>query len=406
MWNKPFGYSEYNLIGVGLIATGLMLQFSVGAIDWSLISFPANIVMLCLFIALLITMNALKSKVYLFRALSEVRTAVVSISFVAALTLIMGLIKQDGQQISLGEHFSIGLNNMLHAWWFVLPFIWMTICLGMTALRRTFPFRTKNIPFMLNHWGLFIALTCATLGNADIQQLTMQTFPGKAEWRATDDNGMMHELPLAIELQQFSIEQYPARIMIIDNQFGKAQPEKKPQLLTTEEKRGIILDWQIELRKYYEYAAPVEMNDSVKYVRWGSSGATDAALVTATNIKTHMTKSGWISCGSYLFPFNTLKLSNGYSLVMAEREPKKFSSAVKVYTRDERVIKDTIEVNKPLNVMGWKVYQLDYEKEKGRWSEASIFKLVKDPWLPSVYVGIFMMLAGAVCLFIRKNDNR
>lgn len=406
MWNKPFGYSEYNLIGVGLIATGLMLQISVGAIDWSLISFPANIVMLCLFIALLITMNALKSKVYLFRALSEVRTAVVSISFVAALTLIMGLIKQDGQQISLGEHFSIGLNNMLHAWWFVLPFIWMTICLGMTALRRTFPFRTKNIPFMLNHWGLFIALTCATLGNADIQQLTMQTFPGKAEWRATDDNGMMHELPLAIELQQFSIEQYPARIMIIDNQFGKAQPEKKPQLLTTEEKRGKILDWKIELREYYEYAAPVEMNDSVKYVRWGSSGATDAALVTATNIKTHLTKSGWISCGSYLFPFNTLKLSDNYSLVMAEREPKKFSSAVKVYTKDERIIKDTIEVNKPLNVMGWKIYQLDYEKEKGRWSEASIFKLVKDPWLPSVYVGIFMMLAGAVCLFIRKNDNR
>ena len=406
MWNKPFGYSEYNLIGVGLIATGLMLQISVGAIDWSLISFPANIVMLCIFIALLITMNALKSKVYLFRALSEVRTAVVSISFVASLTLIMGLIKQDGQQISLGEHFSIGLNSMLHAWWFVLPFIWMTICLGMTALRRTFPFRTKNIPFMLNHWGLFIALTCATLGNADIQQLTMQTFPGKAEWRATDDNGMMHELPLAIELQQFSIEQYPARIMIIDNQFGKAQPEKKPQLLTTEEKRGKILDWQIELRKYYEYAAPVEMNDSVKYVRWGSSGATDAALVTATNIKTHLTKSGWISCGSYLFPFNTLKLSDGYSLVMAEREPKKFSSAVKVYTRDERIIKDTIEVNKPLNVMGWKIYQLDYDKEKGRWSEASIFKLVKDPWLPSVYVGIFMMLAGAVCLFIRKNDNR
>ena len=406
MWNKPFGYSEYNLIGVGLIATGLMLQISVGAIDWSLISFPANIVMLCIFIALLITMNALKSKVYLFRALSEVRTAVVSISFVASLTLIMGLIKQDGQQISLGEHFSIGLNSMLHAWWFVLPFIWMTICLGMTALRRTFPFRTKNIPFMLNHWGLFIALTCATLGNADIQQLTMQTFPGKAEWRATDDNGMMHELPLAIELQQFSIEQYPARIMIIDNQFGKAQPEKKPQLLTTEEKRGKILDWKIELRKYYEYAAPVEMNDSVKYVRWGSSGATDAALVTATNIKTHLTKSGWISCGSYLFPFNTLKLSDGYSLVMAEREPKKFSSAVKVYTKDERIIKDTIEVNKPLNVMGWKIYQLDYEKEKGRWSEASIFKLVKDPWLPSVYVGIFMMLAGAVCLFIRKNDNR
>ena len=34
---------------------------------------------------------------------------------------------------------------------------------------------------------------------------------------------------------------------------------------------------------------------------------------------------------------------------------------------------------------------------------------VRDPWLPMVYTGIWMMIAGAVCLFAlsqkRKEDN-
>jgi hypothetical protein len=63
-------------------------------------------------------------------------------------------------------------------------------------------------------------------------------------------------------------------------------------------------------------------------------------------------------------------------------------------------------VNKPLNVMGWKIYQLDYDKEKGRWSELSVFQLVRDPWLPAVYVGLFMMSAGAVFMFGTSPDHQ
>jgi hypothetical protein len=36
----------------------------------------------------------------------------------------------------------------------------------------------------------------------------------------------------------------------------------------------------------------------------------------------------------------------------------------------------------------------------GKWSEVSVFELVRDPWLPAVYTGIFLMLAGAACLFL------
>lgn len=421
MWRKPFGYAEYISIGGGLIMAGFMLQITIGAIDWSLMAFPVNVVLLCLFMAALVAMHLTRRRVYMFRCLSEARMAVVALSFVATLTFIMGMIRQDGASMGMAPHFTLGFKDMLHAWWLVLPYVWMTMCLGLTAMHRTFPFHLRNVPFMLNHWGLFIVLVCATLGSADIQKCNLQAYPHKPEWRAVDDEGMIHELPLAIELQQFSMEEYPARMMVIDNNSGKAQPENKPQTMTTDEKTGRMLDWQIKIDKYQEYSAPAEtmctpslspaqsrlrQTPSVRYVEWRSSGATESALVTAVNSRTHQCRQGWISCGSYLFPFHVLALDKRTSLVMAEREPKKFSSAVKVYTKDGDVYADSIMVNKPLDVMGWKIYQLDYDKDKGRWSELSVFQLVRDPWLPAIYVGLFMMLAGAVFMFGTSPDHQ
>lgn len=56
-----------------------------------------------------------------------------------------------------------------------------------------------------------------------------------------------------------------------------------------------------------------------------------------------------------------------------------------------------------MKVDGWKIYQYSYDTRMGKDNEISIFQLVKDPWLPLVYAGIFMMLAGA---FFAWKDRR
>jgi hypothetical protein len=43
---------------------------------------------------------------------------------------------------------------------------------------------------------------------------------------------------------------------------------------------------------------------------------------------------------------------------------------------------------------------LSYNTEMGRWSNLSVLELVRDPWLPVVYLGIFLMMGGAAFLFI------
>jgi hypothetical protein len=53
--------------------------------------------------------------------------------------------------------------------------------------------------------------------------------------------------------------------------------------------------------------------------------------------------------------------------------------------------------------MGWKLYQLSYDERFGKYSPTSTIELVKDPWLPVVYLGVFMMIAGAIYLFFIGN---
>ncbi len=46
------------------------------------------------------------------------------------------------------------------------------------------------------------------------------------------------------------------------------------------------------------------------------------------------------------------------------------------------------------------IYQVSYDEKMGRWSNTSVFELVKDPWLPYVYFGIILMLLGTLGLFL------
>lgn len=69
--------------------------------------------------------------------------------------------------------------------------------MGLVTIHKISRFRLKDIPFILNHAGLFITLLAAILGNGDLQRLRMTASLEGPEWRATDDAGEMVELPLA-----------------------------------------------------------------------------------------------------------------------------------------------------------------------------------------------------------------
>lgn len=406
MWTKPWKYKDGGAIGGGLLVTGLLLQVTVGRIEWDWLSFPVNVVVLVMFLATIVVMHLLRKQVYLFRWMSHYTAAVSSLLWVVIFTVLMGLIKQSVPHA--GDDAFPGFSQMLSAWPFVLLYVWMTMVLGLTLLRVSFLFSWKKIPFLLNHLGLFMALLTATLGNADLQRLRMSTSMGNAEWRATDEKHNLIELPLAIELKDFTIDEYPPKLMLIDNENGKVLPEDAPVHLLLEDgvEQGGLMDWDITITQSIPEAASVATKDTVRFTEFRSMGSTYAVYLKALNRKTKEHKEGWVSCGSFIFPYKALGLNEHISLIMPEREPQRFASTVTFYTESGKQQEGVIEVNKPYELEGWKIYQLSYDENKGRWSDVSIFELVRDPWLPYVYIGIGMMILGAICLFATAQVSR
>ena len=418
MWNKPWSLKEGFIIGAGLLVTGLMLQLSVGPVDWQAFAFPVNVITLAVFLALIAVVYALRPRVYGFRYLTTFTAAVPALIYAVILTATMGLTKQlPSGPFMLAEPSladTVGITRMLSFWPFILIYVWMTLLLGQVIIHRLLhlhpkrAFWTRDIPFLMNHLGLFITIVTATLGNADMQRLKMTISQEAPEWRAVDDRGEMHELPIAIQLKQFTIDEYPPKLILIDNNTGNAVDGQQAETLLIDSTftEGQLGDWRIRLVKKLDYAVPVLQEDSTYFEEWMQTGAVSAVCVEAdwhpsTPAKRpYLKKSGWITSGSYMFPYQMLKIDQQVSLAMMPREPQRYISRVEILTESGKDIETNILVNKPFSIDGWKIYQLNYDTQKGRWSEISILELVSDPWLPFVYTGIYMMLLGTVLMFI------
>ena len=272
------------LVGGGLLVVGLLLQVSIGPIDWRFFAAPVNFGMLALLIVLIGAMYLLRRKVHAFEWMMHYGAAIPCLCYAVGLTIVMGLTEQTRQG---GIPW---LSQMLRFWPFVLIWTWMAVIAGLTTLNHLLRWKWKEIPFIFNHLGLFLALVCATLGSADRQTLQMTVFEGRPEGMALEENGRGHEMDFTIDLHRFTMDRY------------------------------------------------------------------------------------------------------------GDGSPKRFASDISVSTKDGRTVSGTVEVNRPLKVNGWKIYQYGYDVQRGSESTYSVFMLVRDPWLPAVYLGILLMLAGALCL--------
>lgn len=298
MWHKPWRMKEGFAIGAGLIITGLILQFSLGPIDWSLFAWPTNIIVLGIFLLLSGIIYIFRSKVYGFRFLATSTCAVPALVMTAALTIIMGLTAQVAESSPPADFF--GFTKMLSFWPFVLLYFWIVFILAQVSLVQVSHFKWCRLPSMVSHLGLLISLLTATLGSADMQRLQMYTVLEQTEWRGINERNMMIELPIAITLKQFIMETYD------------------------------------------------------------------------------------------------------------DGSPKRFASDIIIHTKNGDSQQATVDVNKPVEVKGWKIYQYGYDTAMGAESELSILELVRDPWLPYVYTGIYLMLFGALSMLffgVRRNKQ-
>ena len=405
MWKQPWGYLEGWTICAGIFITGMILQFSLGKIEHESFRFPVNLITGGLFLLFLFSFHLTSKKINRLQWFAGYSAGITSLASLLFLVIIMGLTRQLPSSLDVSEEdwfVRMGFMQMTVSWSFILLSFYFLWILGLIILRKLSRFKWKDTGFILNHAGLFIAFFAAILGSSDLQRLRLVAPLNTPEWRATDEKNNMVELPLAIELNAFTIDEYPPKLMLLDNITGEVLPRKKPVTVSVETFPTVVelLDWKLEIVEYLPLAAGISNQDTINYVEFGGEGATSVLFIKSRNLIDGTVKEGWVSSGNHRFPYAYLKLNEKASLIMPDREPKRFASDVTVYTQEGSRKDAVVEVNKPLSIAGWKIYQLSYDDVMGKWSQYSVFELVKDPWLPVVYSGIAMLLAGSIFLFL------
>jgi len=401
LWQFPWGYPEATLFVAGLILVGFMLQLTVGHFDFALLHNPANLIALALLIGL-IALGVRFQTAPLIRWIAGVPMA---ITLTVALLLFGFYMELTPQLPRLPPQSTdlvsrLGFRMVTSSWPFALLYALTLIALGIITFKRLLRFSRQDITFVCNHLGLWILLVSAGFGAADMMRVVMHVQTGETEWRVFNKDGEALELPVAIALKRFTMEEYPPNLTIIDRQTdSSSQPKDKPQqeFFQIDPKRpaGRLGDWTITLDEYLHTAVRIDG----KYRFSPMPESTPAAKVTARNLLTGETRTDWISAGGNVPEFfSALPLDDRHILVMSQPEPKRYASEVTIIPKDGAPIDAVLEVNRPVSIGSWKIYQFGYEKALGKMSPWSEMELVFDPWLLPAQIGMGLMAIGALLL--------
>ena len=398
LWENPWGYVESFFIGFGLIITGLFLEVFSTSKNTFTISYPYNVIFLVGYILLLFVLFKWFSNSQIIRWLTKVPASISSIALVTLMVMIMGIIPQVSSQNNLINN--LGLNHITSNWAFLLILFQFLTCLGLISFKRILQFKWSNFGFILNHVGLFLALTAGILGTGDLQRLSINVYENEPSWVATDAQKNEVELPFAFYLKDFLIDEYNPKLALVDNKTGSiAHNDGKNLYLVEKGETYFFKNFEVKIDDFL----PNAIRFGMRYETVNEIGSPPAAKISVKNRATDATQTAWISSGSFRYPYESLKISEDYSVVMTIPEVKKFSSDIDILTKEGERISTVLEVNKPFNYKGWEIYQLSYDDKMGKWSNLSVLELVRDPWLPVIYIGIFMMIAGAIYMFWMGN---
>ncbi|MFV0505164.1 MAG: cytochrome c biogenesis protein ResB [Bacteroidales bacterium] len=420
--NKKIGLRGSLLICLALVLIGLALQLSVGAFSMEVIgrtvgilNVPIHIVLLLLVVIFAVIFLLIFANNKLGDFLAGGDAALASIISIGVLALILGITTQYANPHPNDLAGSLGLRNMTSFWPFVLIYIHLIVCLVFATIKRLSKgFSVRNVGFFLNHAGLLLLLYFIGAGASQTLQYSMTTSErvDTPEWRATNvKTEEVDELPIAIRLKDFVMEEYPPKLAVVHRGTGKVQPENTPEYFDIDSIRnkGKLLHWEIKIEEFIPLAVP---KDSASYEALPMPGAHPACLVNVRDVKADKDYTSWISSGnsSQGLVYKYLDLGDSLVLAMTEAEPKRFYSDVDVYIANEGILQDKrVEVNKPLVAGNWVVYQSDYDKRLGTSSEISVFDLVYDPWRKHEYFSIILLSIGTIFMFWQgktKKNNK
>ncbi len=385
--NKKFFYAQGSIIAFLVLITGLVMDLFLSPPAILIPAFPKNLFLLIVLLAAIIVSGILlKNKAY-YALMSSAYTAVPALAVFTLLVVLMGLIPQHSGTNSF-------LNGIKSSWTFYLAGFYLVVILMYATGNHIRQFNTKNICFVLNHLGVIVILIAGGVKPGDYQDYTMTLKQGEPVWYATDRRGNTHELDFALEMKDFILEQHPPLLEILS--------EDNASLNLVE----IKTDAAQQTVKYEDLSLVIdtylgEATDAVPgYKNHFSPDAVSAIRFHVFKNDIPVVSNIWIDSGNAFLPPTTYT-SGGYTIRLNKPMPKQYTTKARLYKKGEEPENINISVNHPAEINGWKLYQQSYNTQMGKYTAISVLNLTNDPWLPVMYFGFFLLMAGMATLFFK-----
>ena len=395
-WEGPLGYPQAILVVCTAFLIGLFYQWRMphGVVVPPALAWGGGVAAT----AVLVVASLRWRESRLMAWLTGIPFAIVSTVAVALVAAVGAAVPAE----TLRARF--GMASVYSSWPFAMVMLVMLANLIAVTARRCYPLSYRNLCFSLNHLGLTVALLGGAFSAASLERVRIVLEAGQPASMAETERGESIELPFTATLKEFTLDSFAPTLVVarLDETGADGGVKIIPgEALVAPGTAETIDSYAVTVLDYHPRAAPVAGAwRAVPSLR----GAPPAARVRVTG-PDGKASEGWVSCGGMVamgghsIPIEPASLDLGGDRVlgMPPPRPREFRSTV-VFKEGEAEATREIRVNQPISVGAYRLYQVSYDESRGAASTVSILEAVRDPGLPVVYAGLYLMLAGAALL--------
>ncbi|MGL5013205.1 MAG: cytochrome c biogenesis protein ResB [Bacteroidales bacterium] len=364
-------------LALTLVGTALhgVSNFSIEV--WSA---PLNILVLLAIVIISVTISKYYRDTIAYRFFTNTHTTLGLLTGFGLLLLVLGFVPQllSHEVRSDMGWFEVLYRRLTNSAPFILNLIYLLFILLLVILKKRISLSFRHLSFQVNHIGLWLAMAAGLFGSADKREHKILLEPDRVTQNGFTLRGDIERLPFSLMLNQFSIERYPDKLILL------AKINDEVVELGECEINSDISDYEIDdLYFKAKYNADnhliVELNDTIETLKSNNS---------------------LIEVGEHMV------------LLRKEGKPRHYSATISMEYKREN-FKDDIAVNKPIIRDDYYIYLESFDQIDESELPRVVLRLVKDPWINIAYAGLWMMMIGALAMMAvgpitlsSTNDNR
>lgn len=285
-----------------------------------------------------------------------------------------------------------GLIDIFHSWWFIFLLFLFGVNLLVCTVRRIKSPKTK-FGLLITHLSILIILTGGIVRGIWGVRGNMLIYEGEAQDTFFTPRGMKR-LEFKLYLEDFKLEWYPGQHKL----FVNLKKEGIKKLLSVDVGETYPVQGSNYVLKVLRFV-PDFFIDHNNNVDTRTQEPNNPALLVEIN-NGHSLEQRWLFSRHPLFstPAKDDNLELRYEWA---GKVKDYKSVLRVIKEGKTVLSKTIEVNHPLKFGSYTFYQVSYDAAT---LKSTGLEVVRDPGVPFVYTGFFLLNIGVILIFYAKRN--